>query len=393
MDNQSELHMEQEVDVIVIGAGIAGSACAVQLAGMGHDTVLLDRKAFPRHKTCGEFMSPETLEMLAYVGVDPFAFQVEPSVMNSAKIIMPNGGEIDSALPGQAWGISRYELDMMLHQQAVEAGASIVSKAMVLDIVQLDDHSYRVSVRQGKEVVHYHAKSVIGAYGTPRPKFVQGVEIDAPLDSEVYVGVKSHYTGIKTEPRVELYFCEGGYVGISPIEGGEKANVAALLPLKTVQRIGKSVSEILQAAAQDNEKLFARLNAGAPVPGTQVSIAPVRLSTVPEPWSIFPHIGDALMVIPPLCGDGMSVALRSSMICSAVTDRYLKSEIAYEEWQSEYTLEANHHFGKLLKRANRIQKLAFAKTNRLYPGAAKLFPSLASYLVKATRLSEMGIHR
>lgn len=99
------------------------------------------------------------------------------------------------------------------------------------------------------------------------------------------------------------------------------------------------------------------------------------------------------MVIPPLCGDGMSIALRSSMICSAVTDRYLRSEIAYEEWQSEYTLEANHHFGKLLKRAKRIHKLAFAKTNRLYPGAAKLFPSLASYLVKATRLSEMGIHR
>lgn len=386
-------HVDKQVDVIVIGAGIAGSACAVQLAGRGHDTVLLDRKAFPRHKTCGEFMSPETLEMLAYVGVDPFAFQVEPSVMDSAKIIMANGGEIDSPLPGKAWGISRYELDMMLHQKAVEAGASIVTKAVVLDIVQLDDNSYCVSVRQGKDIVHYHAKSVIGAYGIPRPKFVQGVEMDSPHNSEVYVGVKSHYTGIKTEPRVELYFCEGGYVGISPIEGGEKANVAALFPLTTVQRIGKSVSDILQAASQDNEKLSARLSAGSPVEGTQVSIAPVKLSSVPEPWSIFPHIGDALMVIPPLCGDGMSIALRSSMICSAVTDRYLRSEIAYEEWQSEYTLEANHHFGKLLKRAKRIHKLAFAKTNRLYPGAAKLFPSLASYLVKATRLSEMGIHR
>ncbi|MCM3781394.1 FAD-dependent oxidoreductase [Neobacillus mesonae] len=384
--------MSKKVDVVVIGAGIAGSSCAVQLAERGHQTVLLDRKTFPRHKTCGEFMSPETKEMLEYVGVDPLQFQVEPSIMDSAKIIMPHGGEIESSLPGKAWGISRYELDLMLHQKATMAGVNIVTKAAVVDIQQLEDNSYRVDVRHGQHIEHYYSKAVIGAYGTTRPKYVKEETGESARDQQIYVGVKSHYSGIETASKVELYFCEGGYVGISPIEG-KKANVAALLPLETVQRIGKSVPDIIQAAARNNKKLGARLAHGVPVQGTQVSIAPVKLSSVPEPWSVFPHIGDALLMIPPLCGDGMSIALRSSIICSLLTDRYLRSELSYEEWQSEYTLEANREFTKLLRRARRIQKLAFAKTNRFYPSAAKLFPSLATHLVKTTRLSEIGITR
>ena len=60
--------MSKQADVIVIGAGVAGTSCALQLAKQGHRTILLDRQSFPRHKTCGEFMSPETKEMLDYLG-------------------------------------------------------------------------------------------------------------------------------------------------------------------------------------------------------------------------------------------------------------------------------------------------------------------------------------
>ena len=129
------------------------------------------------------------------------------------------------------------------------------------------------------------------------------------------------------------------------------------------------------------------------MPGSHVSIAPLRLSDVPEPWSEYPHVGDAMLMIPPLCGDGMSIALRSSLICADWTDKYLKGILSYNEWQRGYTDEANAVFTQLLKRARRIQKLAFARTNRLYPGLARIFPGIARYVVKATRLSETGMTR
>ncbi|MEC0201259.1 FAD-dependent oxidoreductase [Paenibacillus lautus] len=380
--------MSKQADVIIIGAGVAGTSCALQLAKQGHRTMLLDRQSFPRHKTCGEFMSPETQEMLDYLGVHLMGEEVKPSSMDHAKIVMSHGGEINAPLPGQATGISRYELDRLLHENAVNAGAEIVTGTTVTDIQKLGDHRYVVEARQGNEAVRYEARAVIGAYGTKRPRGVASVE--AYRDETVYVGVKSHYSGITIPARVELYFCEGGYVGISPIENG-MVNAAALLTLKSVQGSGKSVPEILRAASRTNRRLAERMAEGEPVSGTQVSIAPLRLSHTPHPWSEYPHIGDAMLMLPPLCGDGMSVALRSSWLCSGWTHKYLNGELNFEQWRDQYTLEANHTFTELLRRARRIQNLAFAKTNRFYPGIARMIPGLASYIVKATRLSESGI--
>lgn len=378
--------MTKQVDVIIIGAGIAGSSSAIELARQGHRTLLLDRQQFPRHKTCGEFMSPETKEMLEHLSIHLLEMEKMPSSMDHARITMPDGGEIEAPLPGFAYGISRYELDQKLHQQARVAGAEIMTKATIISIQQLENRDYEVEVKQGNERICYQAKAVIGAHGS---KKLRGTSSEEGLrDKTIYVGVKSHYKGIDIPPRVELYFCDGGYVGISPIEN-EKVNVAALLTLDSVQGSGKSVTEILQAAAMSNPNLAARIAEGEAVEGTQVSVAPLHLSNLPEPWSDYPHIGDAMMVIPPLCGDGMSIALRSSILCARWTDVYLKGEIDYATWQSEYTLEAHHEFAQLLRRARTIQNLAFAKTNRFYPALARMFPGLANYVVKATRLSEM----
>ncbi|UQZ36869.1 FAD-binding monooxygenase [Paenibacillus sp. PK3_47] len=383
--------MLKQVDAIVIGAGIAGSSTAMQLARQGHRTVLLDRQEFPRHKTCGEFMSPETKEMLEVLGINLLGSRVKPGIMNKARIILPHGGEIEAPLPGHAVGISRYELDRILHQKAQNAGVEIVTKTRVKGIRKLDNQVYEVDTKEGDREVIYQARAVIGAFGTKKPRGIATAS-EETRDETVYIGIKSHFSGIDVPDQVELYFCNGGYIGISPIEEG-KTNVAALLTLDAVQGSGKSVDEILRSAAQSNSTAAERLAAGTPVPGTQVSIAPLRLSDVPEPWSEFPHVGDAMLMIPPLCGDGMSIALRSSLLCAGWTDKYLKGILSYDQWQRGYTDAANAEFTRLLKRARRIQKLAFAKTNRLYPGLARIFPGLAKYVVKATRLSETGMAR
>ncbi|GIP42690.1 FAD-dependent oxidoreductase [Paenibacillus sp. J45TS6] len=390
MDNVD--NMDNMIDVVIMGAGIGGSAAAIQLAEKGHQVLLIDRQAFPRHKTCGEFMSPETKEMLAYLGVNPLEHGVKPTTMKQARIILPSGKEMEARLPGEAWGISRYELDLMLHKKTLELGVKIKTKAMVTNVQQQEDHTYLIETKQGQLRETYHAKAVIGAYGIRKPRGVPTDQEAERRDLEVFVGVKSHYTGIQAADEVELYFCDGGYVGISPVNEGV-VNIAALLSFDMVQRSGKSIEEILSEAASSNSRLSDRLSKGTPVQGTQVSISPVRLSEEPEPWSFFPHIGDAMLMIPPLCGDGMSIALRSSMICSIATDQYLKGKLTYLEWESNYTLEANREFSDLLRRARRIQKMAFSKANQIFPIIGQLFPSLSSYLVKSTRLSELGVTR
>lgn len=372
-------------DAIIVGAGIAGSSCALQLSRLGVKTLLLDRQTFPRHKTCGEFLSPESGQMLDFLGIQ-LQNHVHTSIMNQAKIIMPNGGEIQAPFPGPARGISRFELDNMLHEKATEAGCDLLTQATVTGIRQLPDDSYEVEVKQKSQTLIFNSQTVIGAYGT---KKLRGAKTAHDRrDQQLFVGIKSHFSGIEMPPRVDLFFCEGGYVGISPIENN-RVNIAALVTLEAVQGSGKSVPEMLKAVSKSNSKLAVRLAEGIPVPGTQAGVAPIRLSNVPEPWSEYPHIGDALLMIPPLCGDGMSIALRSSILVAQWTVPYLQGKISFADWKEGYTEGANKEFTQLLRRSRRIQKLAFARTNRFYPYLVRLFPGVAHYLVKTTRLPEM----
>ena len=60
-----------DYDVIIVGAGVAGSSAAILLGEEGHRVLLLDRATFPRHKTCGEGIMPEGVRILDTLGALP----------------------------------------------------------------------------------------------------------------------------------------------------------------------------------------------------------------------------------------------------------------------------------------------------------------------------------
>ena len=62
---------DHDCDVLVIGAGPSGSSCAYWLAKAGHDVVLVERKAFPREKTCGDGLTPRSVRQLQDMGLAP----------------------------------------------------------------------------------------------------------------------------------------------------------------------------------------------------------------------------------------------------------------------------------------------------------------------------------
>jgi geranylgeranyl reductase family protein len=113
-------------DVLVIGAGPAGSACAQQLARAGLDTLLVDQQAFPRDKVCGDGLIPDAHEALKVIGA-------YDTVMAAAQMaqhvgcIGPRGGRID--VPGRLAVLPRRVLDDILCRHAVQAGATLVAPA------------------------------------------------------------------------------------------------------------------------------------------------------------------------------------------------------------------------------------------------------------------------
>ncbi|MEI7024126.1 NAD(P)/FAD-dependent oxidoreductase [Paenibacillus sp. y28] len=378
--------MNRILDAAVLGAGIAGSSTAKYLADKGWEVALIDRRQFPRHKVCGEFLSPEAQSILKPLGLHELVESLHPSTIHRASLTFGYGGALDIPLPGAAFGISRYALDSALHRAASSSGVQVQTGTNVTSVVP-HGSGYTIEMKQGGERKVYQARTVIAAWGT-NSRVGDSRDGTRQAMQNTYIGVKSHFRGIAMEPVVELYFFEGGYLGISPVADGV-VNAAALLNRKAFQTTEKTILGLIESASRRNPKLYQRLAEAVPIPGTQAAAAPVPLKGKPLAWDLFPYVGDAAIMIPPLCGDGMSMALRSALLCARLANRYLSGEISLSSWRSEYTESIRREFKSPLQWGRLLQGwFSLPVVPRLLLGAARIAPGLAYRLVKATRLRE-----
>ena len=381
--------MDRIADAAVLGAGIAGASMAKALADRGWETVLIDRRQFPRHKVCGEFLSPESDLALRAFGLRDAVESLHPSPIGWTRLYAANASPLDIPLPGIGRGVSRYALDAAIQREAQRAGVQVHTGMTVTKVVP-EGNRYRIETLSGSEKRLFRARAVIAAWGANPRAGLPGYR-DSRSASCSYIGVKSHYTGLDAEPAVELYFFPGGYLGLAPVEDG-RVNVAALLERKWVQSVEQSVIGLIEAAVRLHPQLGQRLASAVPVPGTQAAVAPVRLSRKPAAWKTIPHAGDAALMIPPLCGDGMSMALRSAQMCVDYADRFLRGEISLSQWQHGYEREMMREFRRPLRWGRLIHKLiGIPGIPALLIGAGHLAPALAYAAVRATRLKETGL--
>src|SRR5690554_470727 len=124
------MHLNDHIfDVAIAGGGLAGLSAAIELARQGRNVVLFEKKDFPRHKVCGEYVSNEVLPVLATYGIDPF--EAGATRITRFELSAPSGRTVSSSLPLGAFGLSRFCLDEMMASQAQRLGVHVHAHAKV----------------------------------------------------------------------------------------------------------------------------------------------------------------------------------------------------------------------------------------------------------------------
>lgn len=368
-------------DLIVIGAGPAGSSLATALVRLGWDVLLIERRHLPAHKVCGEFLSPESRASLGALGLRAAVEQLGPAPMTHAQLVAHKGTALRVALPDTAWGISRFALDLALLEAARASGVA-VRTGVTASALTATPAGATVDLREGRQLTSCRARAVIAACGRHPPP---GLRSPARKQQPSMIGAKCHYAGVAALPQVELYLFDGGYAGLAPIEDG-RVNLCLLASQAAFVRAGKSVRGILDAATRAQPLLAERLAGGKPLPETERAVAPVDPGQPAAPWHTTARVGDAATMIAPLCGDGMAMALRAAELSVPLAHRMLSGKISFTEWQHQHMQTWHSEFDRRLRLGRMLQALLgtplLADTCL---ALGRLMPWLSRRLVEGTR--------
>jgi menaquinone-9 beta-reductase len=372
-------------DLIVIGAGLAGSCLAAAVARYGWNVVLLERGRGARHKVCGEFLSPEAQASLQALGLHATVAALAPAEITAARIISRRGLRLGLSLPGVAWGVSRFALDAALARAAAEAGALVLEEVTATATEQTAD-GYQIEARAADGMrFSLSARTAAVACGRqPVPGLRPAQAATSPAGPR-YVGVKAHYEGLALPPEVRLYLFDGGYVGLSPIEGG-RANLCLLATEAAFQRGGGRIPTMLAAVARWIPRLARDLAGAQVLSASMVAAGAIDTEREPVLWDGCARLGDAATMIPPLCGDGQAMAIRAAELCAPLVDAVLAGRRPLVAWEGAYTAAWHREFDGPLRAGRRLQALlGLPPLDDGLVALGNLLPPLARRVLLATR--------
>lgn len=358
--------MHNFFDVIIVGGGLGGLAAGIQLAKNGLRVAVFEKKAYPFHKVCGEYLSLESYDFLCSLGV-PLPPSRFPRI-ERLRLTAPSGFEVSSPLPLGAVGASRYYLDATLAEAARQAGVALFENTRVL---QVEERPQEVVVQTAEG--NRRAAVALLAHGKYH---LRGAVTEAPKQARTYIGVKYHIpASVVPAHTIELHTFKGGYLGSSQVEDG-KACLCYLADRRQLKN--RSIDALETAIMQENPQTRVLLKAqrlGKAVTVSQVVLGQRRLGK----GRLF-FLGDSAGVIAPLCGNGMSMALHASYLLVQSLDGFFRQNYSLAQARRLYERQWKARFGLRMRAGNLLQPLLsvpwLTEAAVRSIGTSRLLPSL-----------------
>lgn len=322
------LPVRDEADVVVVGAGPAGSATAHYLATAGLKVLVLEKAAFPRDKVCGDGLTPRAVRELVAMGVP---IRPEDGWIRNKGLRVYGGGHRlhipwpqTTSYPDYGLARPRAQFDRILAEHARASGATVTERTSVTGPL-LDERTGRVvgvtarplddAGRKAGEEVAYRARVVVAADGVSA-RLATALGIEKNQKRPMGVAVRTYYRTPRhddewMESHLELWDGPRGRSNLMPGYGW----IFALGDGTANVGLG-SVSSTAKATSIDYRDLFARWVANTPpewgfTPENQVG--PVRSAALPMAFNRKPHytrgmllVGDSGGMVSPFNGEGIA---------------------------------------------------------------------------------------
>ncbi|WP_448502894.1 NAD(P)/FAD-dependent oxidoreductase [Sphingomonas sp.] len=286
---------------LILGAGPAGCAAAIALAGRGVRPLMIERQRDTGDALCGGFLSWRTLDSLSALGIAPQGARI-------TRVRLFSGPRMaEAALPRPAIGVSRRHLDTLLQARAERAGAAIERGVTVR------------AIKNGTLRLEDGAEMQAGALFLANGKHeLRGARRDAAPSDDPTIGLRTRLPATPGLAKmlggaIELHLFRGGYAGLCLQEDGS-GNLCLAVRRSRLRAEG-GPDALIEAIGHEIGALGDRVEAGW---GTIDAIANVPYgwrarATIP---GIF-RLGDQAGVIPSLAGEGMGIAIASGIVAAA----------------------------------------------------------------------------
>jgi len=311
--------------IVIVGGGLAGMTLGIGLRQRDVPAALWEAGHYPRHRVCGEFICGRGQETLARLGLREMLERAGAVGADTAAFFSATQSARPLPLPSRAICLSRFTLDATLAEIFRELGG------------ELWERRRRSDGDAGEGVVRATGRRLQTEEGGAR-----------------WFGLKAHARNVPLTADLEMHVSSQGYVGLCRVNGG-RVNVCGLFRRRAGESVGQqNRRELLRGSI--GSPLHQRLASAEFDDNSFCAVAGLSLQPYRAVARVECCIGDAITMIPPVTGNGMSMAFESAELAIEPLVAWSRGEISWAEVQLQIGRRCDAVFARRLAWAKWLQR-------------------------------------
>jgi len=358
-------------DVIIVGAGPAGTCAALYGHRQGLKTLLLDKSQFPRDKTCGDALSGKSVKVLDDLGLISGVDNLNGSIIKRIIFGNPRHSEcellLDKSLNKKhithGYVIPRIAFDNFMLEEAKKV--SKYEDGFTVNDLIFDNNNIVVGVKgrtKNGEEKEFRGNLVFGADGPSSIVSKKAGLYDMNMEHTA-VGIRCYYENVKDlTDQIELHYVKEmnpGYFWIFPA-GQNRANIGVGLLKSIVKKEERKLSDIMLDVI-DSENFRHRFKDAVPMEKPKGWNLPFGSIKRENHGDGFLLLGDAAGLVDPFTGEGIGNAMVSGRIASEIAARSKRDNNFTKQYLKKYDQDLWGYLGNELSTSSKLLKLAHSK--------------------------------